>query len=222
VRKTPFADNEYYHIFNRGVEKRDIFSDDRDYQRFFLSLVLMNDEKEGLMIRWRNYQASQPNATVEKFLRSNLSEKKPLVKIISYCLNPNHYHFILKQIRNRGIEKFMQRIATGYTMYFNKKYKRSGVLFQGKFKSSHIKSNSQLLRMSVYVNCNSEIHGISPARNYKWCSFPEYIGRRQKRLCCTKVIMSHFKDVRDYENYALENTLDFKEQKEDEKTMLLE
>lgn len=216
MRKTQLANNEYYHIYNRGVDKREVFSDDKDYKRFLLSLILMNDEKEGLMIRWRNFLASHPNSSVEEFLRSNLSEKKPLVEINAYCCNPNHYHLILKQLRDRGIERFIQRIATGYTMYFNEKNKRSGVLFQGKFKAAHIKSNSQILRMSVYANCNSEIHGISSAKKYKWCGFPEYLGENTRKMCAKKVILSHFKNRKDYGEYAEENILDFRERKEDQ------
>ena len=74
-----------------------------------------------------------------------------LVEIVAYCLNPNHYHLIVKQISEKGIERFMQKIGTGYTNYFNKRYERSGALFQGKFKSIHIDSNEYLLHLSVYV-----------------------------------------------------------------------
>src|SRR5665647_740351 len=119
MRKIQLANDEYYHVFNRGVEKRDIFTSEEDYRRFFLSLILMNDEKEGLMIQWRNFKMSHPNSSVNEFLRLSLSEKKELVNFVAYCLNANHFHFILQQKGDRGIEKLMHRIATGYTMYFN-------------------------------------------------------------------------------------------------------
>jgi putative transposase len=222
MRKVQFANNQYYHIFNRGVDKRDVFVEERDYQRFYLSLTLMNDEKNGLMIGWRNYKESHSNASVDEFLRLSLSERKKLVEIVSFCLNPNHYHFILEQILDRGIEKFMHRIATGYTRYFNDKYHRSGSLFQGVFKAYQMKSNSQLLRMLVYVGCNSEIHGLCSAVDYKWCSFSEYFMKKNKQLCNTKIISSHFRNDRDYQGYAKENIADFREVKEDEKSILLE
>jgi len=219
MRKIQLANNEYYHIFNRGVEKRDIFTSEEDYKRFFLSLILMNDEKEGLMIQWRNFKMSHPNLSVDEFLRLSLSEKKELVNFVAYCLNANHFHFILQQKSDRGIEKLMHRIATGYTMYFNERNHRSGSLFQGSFKATHIEPNN-FLRMSVYVNCNSEIHGIHPAKSYKWCSFPEYLGKESNQLCKKEVILSQFKNSQEYLEYAVENIADFRERKQDEKLWL--
>ena len=120
--RTKFAKDEYYHIYNRGVEKRKIFLDVYDYERFIITLELMNDEQDGLMILWRDYKETKPNAQIKDFLRLNLrKERKKLVEIICYCLNQNHYHLILKQISERGVERFMQRLGTGHTMYFNKK-----------------------------------------------------------------------------------------------------
>ena len=216
MRKAPLVNDNYYHIYNRGVDKRNIFGDDRDYERFILSMILMNDEQEGLMIRWRNYAASHKNASIDEFLRSNLSERKKLVEIIAYCCNPNHFHFVFKQLRDKGIEKFIQRISTGYTMYFNKRYHRSGVLFQGKFKSSHLKSEGSLLRMAVYVSCNSEIHKIREAKNYPWCSFPHHIGKTSNTFVNDKEFKEEFKNTKDLEEYAKENIKDFQMRKQDE------
>jgi len=81
-----------------------------------------------------------------------LNKVDKLVDVVCYCLNSNHYHMILKQKSNDGIKKFMHKLGTSYTMYFNKKLKRSGSLFQGKFKSIHIDSNEYLLYLSAYVN----------------------------------------------------------------------
>jgi len=156
-RKTKFTNEQCYHAFNRGVDKRKIFLDQKDYERFLLSMILLNDETDGLMIQWRDYSKLNPKVKPSEFLRLNLRSagKKPLVEIIAYCLNPNHYHFILKQLAEKGIEKFMQKIGTSYTMYFNQKYKRSGSLFQGTFKSVHIDPDDYLLYLSAYVNKNN-------------------------------------------------------------------
>ena len=110
----------------------------------------------------------------------------------------------------------MQKLGNSYTKYFNEKYQRNGSLFQGTFKSSHLKSDSQLLRMSVYVNCNSEIHNVSSASKYKWCGFPEYLGNADSRFCAKKDILGHFRSRKDYREYAGENILDFRERKEDQ------
>ena len=223
MRKYPLVENEYYHIYNRGGDKRNIFSSDKDFCRFLLSMNLLNDEQDGLMIKWRDFQKNNPGrAVLSDFLTSDVRKRKPLVEINAFSLLSNHYHFITKQKLDRGIERFMQKLGNSYTKYFNEKYDRNGALFQGKFKSTRIASTGQLLRMSVYVNCNSEIHGISSARNCKWCGFPEYLNEREKGLCDKKTIISHFRNKKDYQNYAEENIKDFQERKEDEKSMLLE
>jgi len=211
MRKKPLIENEYYHIYNRGVDKREIFHDESDYQRFLKCIQEFNCE-------------NPIGSLYEKYLREKKTEMEiespPIVEIIAYCLNPNHFHLILKQIGGKGIEKFMQKIGIGYTMYFNQKYDRSGSLFQGKFKSTHIGSTSQLLRLSVYVNCNSEIHKIHPAKNYHWCGFPEYIGKNKSGICKKEIITSQFRNNNDYHSYANENIIDFQREKEDQKLTL--
>jgi len=216
MRKTEFAENEFYHIYNRGVDKRKIFLDESDFSRFWLYLNLLNDQRDGIMDQWKNYKRDSKNPTLEEFKRRELSSRRPLVEIVAYCFNPNHYHFIFKQKVKKGIEKFMHKIGTGYTNYFNLKRKRIGSLFQGSFKASHIKSNELLLYLSVYVNCNSEVHGIAKAENYRWCSFPDYIGKRKEGLCKTKEILEQFKNFEEYLDFAVENIRDQKQRKDDD------
>ncbi|MDO8529619.1 MAG: transposase [bacterium] len=219
MRKAQLANDECYHIFNRGVDKRKIFSDTNDYERYILSMILMNDEQDGLMIRWRNFKKSHTGVSLDEFLRLNLSERKKLVEIIAYCCNPNHYHFILKQLRGKGIERFMQKIATGYTMYFNEKKHRSGSLFQGRFKSTHIDNNDLLLHLSVYVNFNSEIHGIEKAEKYRWCSLPDYMKiRKDDTISVNKsIVLDQFTDTNAYKEFSTLYVKYFKERKADEK-----
>jgi len=140
--KMPFVTNEYYHIWNRGVDKRDLFSDYSDINRFVKTINGLNsfDHVNKLLIL------------------SSDSMKSDLVEIVSYCINKNHYHFILKQKVDGGISKFMHKFSTSYTNYFNAKEKRSGSLFQGRFKSKHIDSNEYLLWLFVYVNLNNYVH----------------------------------------------------------------
>lgn len=130
----------------------------------------------------------------------------PLVEIIAYCLNPNHYHLILKQVSERGIEKFMHKVSTGYTNYFNKKNERSGSLFQGPFKAIHVDSNEYLLYLSAYVNRNHFIHSyedkgaklpngsLAPLDGWKYCSAPDYLGKRSGTLCNKDVVLGQFED----------------------------
>ncbi|HBB37004.1 MAG: hypothetical protein A2374_01900 [Candidatus Moranbacteria bacterium RIFOXYB1_FULL_44_23] len=220
MRKVQFIKDQYYHIFNRGIDKRKIFLDDFDYRRFLLSMRLMNDEQDGLMIRWRDHKKTYPKATVETFLRSDLRKRNPLVKIVCFSLLPNHYHFVLEQLAKNGIERFMQRVGIGFTMYFNKKYNRSGVLFQGKCKSSLIKSTHHLLYLSAYVNCNAEVHNISDAKKYPWSSLSNFLRKSKSDICNGEVIWSQFKNNKEYENFAKENVEAAKLKKEDEKLIL--
>ncbi|MEA1936934.1 MAG: transposase, partial [Patescibacteria group bacterium] len=175
MRKIKFTNNEYYHIYNRGVDKREIFCCERDFVRF---LTGMREFNNGLTREQRNYaklneselgsEASEPS--------SDSFSLAALVEIICYCLNQNHYHFILKQLAQDGISRFIHKLSTSYTNYFNKKYDRSGSLFQGKYKAIHIDTNEYLLWLSGYVNGNAEVHKIAKAEDYKWCSYQDYLG----------------------------------------------
>lgn len=220
MKTTKFANENYYHIYNRGTDKRKIFLDDGDYFRFFLSLDLVNDDRDGLMILWRDYRKNKSKAKLSDFLINEIRKRDYLVDIISYCLNPNHFHLLLKQRKDRGIERFCQKLTISYTKYFNKKNDRSGVLFQGRTKSTHINAEEMLLYMSVYVNCNCEIHGIAKANEYKWSSFAHYLGKRKDRICRPADILNQFKNRIDYGEYAKETTFEMKLRKENEKMLL--
>lgn len=201
-----FINGEYYHIYNRGVEKIDVFRGERDYRRFLKSLAEFN--------------TSEPAYKIDRANRKGLNvDKKPYVEIIAYCLNPNHFHLLLKQVVESGISEFMRKLGTGYTMYFNKKHERVGALFQGKFKSVYVKDNNHLLYLSAYINCNSEIHGIAKAEKYKWCSFGEYLSG-ERALCNKKIILSQFRDREEYGLYAKENATNIKEKRKMEKLII--
>lgn len=165
MRKQPLVVNEYYHIYNRGVDKRDIFLDEYDLKRFVESIIEFNSiEGIGSLANLRKSK-TEPKAL----------SKESLVAIVAYCFNPNHFHFILKQSVDGGIAKFMQKIQAGYTYYFNVKYKRSGSLFQGTFKSQHIGSENYFNKIIAYVNNNYEVHDIpEDKKDYIFASDFEY------------------------------------------------
>jgi len=208
-RRQVFAIGEYYHIFNRGVEKRKIFNYAKDYLRFLDCLVYFNTEKPSWIV----------NDMRESGIDARPKDDERLVDLIAYCLNSNHFHLLLKQNKEKGITDFMKKLCTGYAMYFNKKYEHSGVLFQGRFQSVHIDSNDQLLYVSAYINGNSQIHGIASAENYPWCSFPEYLGKPGIG-CLRDSISGQFKNSNDYKTFCLDKIVGMKERKKNEKYLL--
>ena len=221
TRRINFANDEFYHIFNRGVDKRDIFSNARDYDRFLVSMDLLNDKADGLMIEWRDYKKGNPKKSLDDFLKGTFSKREPLVEILAYCLNPNHYHFILKQIEDRGIERFLHKLGTSHTKYFNKKNKRIGALFQGVFKSVHIDSNEYLLYLSAYVNKNNFIHGYSPDDSWPYSSLVDYLDARKNGLVKNKgIILGQFDNISQYKKFLNNNARHFKEKKELERYLL--
>lgn len=222
MRKTAFANGEYYHIFNRGVDKREIFSCVKDYERFLLAMDLLNDDHDGLMIEWRDYKKSKSEAKLDDFLKLGFRKREPVVEIIAYCLNPNHYHFILKQVADKGIENFMHKIGISYTKYFNKKNKRSGALFQGKFKATHIDSNEYLLYLSTYVNKNNFIHGYSKDDSWPYSSLYVYMGKRKDKLVNEDVVLGQFRNMDECKEFIKENALHMREKKELERYLIEE
>lgn len=214
VRKVQFANGEFYHIYNRGTDKRPIFSDTTDLIRFIQSMQEFNSLNPIGSIYEHCRVRNQFGSKASKSEKKNKNKNEILVNIVAYCLNPNHYHFILQQVLDKGIEKFMQRLGTGYTKYFNNKEDRSGSLFEGKFQSVHIDSNEYLLHVSVYVNLNDCVHDFgSKASKYpemttikSISSWNEYMGKTDNRLCEKGNILDQFKNKKEYQTFA-ENTL---------------
>lgn len=207
MRKVNFAIGEHYHVFNRGVDKRDVFSNQSDLNRFFQSMQEFNSIEPIGSIYENSFNKEKPQ------LGSSTSK---LVNFIAYCLNPNHFHFILEQVSEKGIEKFMQRLGTGYSKYFNNKYKRSGSLFQGRFKSVHIDSNEYLLHLSAYVNLNDRQLGSSTSK-LSMSSWKEYIGENKDTFCEKDIILGQFESKEEYEKFALSSLEDIKKRKGQEK-----
>ena len=208
-RKVNFVEGEYYHVYNRGVDKRSIFNDNKDTNRFFQSMMEFN-VKDPIGSIYENSLLKEDN------LKPN-----PLVSFIAYCLNPNHYHFILTPMIEKGLESFMQRLGTGYTLYFNNKNKRSGSLFQGNFKASHIDSNEYLLHVSAYVNLNDKTHQLGgETSKLVRSSWNEYIEAHPSNGICDKnIILEQFKNFTEYKDFALSSLEDILERKEAEKEL---
>ena len=159
MRRQPFITGEYYHIYNRGVDKRNVFNSRKDLERFLESIKEFNRIEAIGSIR-------NKRKNLQTVLKALSGSKKPLVSFVVYCLNPNHFHFVLKQLMDGGIAKFMQKLQAGYTYYFNVKYSRTGALFQGTFKSQIMANENYFNKTIGYVNKNYQVHFIPKNKSY--------------------------------------------------------
>jgi len=202
MRKHKFAPGEYYHLYNRGVDKRKIILDEYDLERFLESITEFNTlETIGSI-----YELS--------FLKNRLgtpTTRSKLVSLIAYCINPNHFHLLITPLVENGVEKFMQKIG-GYTRYFNERHKRNGVLFQSKFKSKHVLDNRYLTHLSAYINMNNRNQLGAPTTKLSKSSLEEYV-ENEKGLCKPDIVLEQSESGKDYFKFALEAWQNTKERK---------
>ena len=145
MRDVPFSIGEWYHCYNRGIEKCVVFKDVRDYHRFLEILYLANSE---LPLR-------RDDIGVHKFEEIlKMPRGKKLVSIGAFCLMPNHFHLVLKEVSEGGITAFMRKVGTAYTLYFNARYGRTGNLFLKPFRSLHVSNDRYFQYLINYVHCN--------------------------------------------------------------------
>src|SRR3990167_10503143 len=143
IRKIPFASGEFYHLYNPGNSKQKIFHNAEDYARFMGLLYACNQEEN---FKIDNLSKGESLYETEK--------RSKLVSIGAYVLMPNHFHLLITNKEENNISKFMQKISTAYVMYYNKKYERTGGLFEGKFKSQHLNTDRYLKYIFSYIHLN--------------------------------------------------------------------
>ncbi|WXU00321.1 MAG: hypothetical protein Ctma_1034 [Catillopecten margaritatus gill symbiont] len=177
IRKIQLVNGEYYHVFNRGVDKRTIFTNKDELYFFFNRLQDLNNTNTSNAFRM---------CRREKRQNKNLENQTQLVKIVAYCLLPNHFHLLLQQQSDDGISKFMQRLGSSYVKLFNQKHERTGALFQGRFKATHISGDYALPSVSSYVNLNYKHHEINPKEQLVKSSIFEYLGTELGEYICDK------------------------------------
>jgi REP element-mobilizing transposase RayT len=208
IRTIDFVNGEYYHVFNRGVDKRIIFTNKNQQYFFFRRLKILNTIDSSK--RFNN----QRNKHKE---RETAGHGEQLVSIVAYCLLPNHFHLLLKQNVDNGISKFMQRLGTSYTMFFNNQEKRTGGLFQGKFKATHLSGEYALPSVSTYVNLNYKHHGIDPKMQLAKSSLFEYLNTELGENVCDKneisEIIEEVGGLNEYKNYLKQASISFADNK---------
>ncbi|CAC9434910.1 hypothetical protein BHECKSOX2_542 [Bathymodiolus heckerae thiotrophic gill symbiont] len=213
-RDIEFVTNEYYHVFNRGIDKRDIFMDKNDLYFFFKRLNDLNRVNHS-----DAYKHSRNRKDVE------INEDK-LVEIVAYCLLPNHFHLLLKQKNDKGISKFMHRLGASYVNFFNKKYKRAGGLFQSRFKAKHLSGEYALPIVASYVNLNYKHHHINPKENLVKSSVFEYFGNELgDRICSADEIngvIAEIGSLDDYQDFAKNASQVFIDNKKSQHLLLLD
>jgi len=220
MRKVQFTKGNFYHIYNRGVEKRTIFENDNDKWRFLQGLFLFNDETTTSQLLWKleRERGKVTFGVLRDFLKTKGEPREPLVRILADCLMPNHYHLLLEEIKDNGISRFMHKLGTGYTEYFNNKYNRVGSLFQGPFKAILIDNEKYLQYLLIYINVVNPGELIEPhlreigvknidkvmrfAEKYLWSTNQEYLNKRKSIIIEKGLLGEIFSDPKYYREFA--------------------
>jgi putative transposase len=204
-RLIPIATNEIYHVFNRGVASQPIFFGKRDYDRAVESFLYYKNIN--LSLKYSRF-LSLPIKERSELLEKLAKEKNFLVEIISYCFMPNHFHFLLRQIRDDGIAKFIGNFTNSYTRYLNTRLERAGPLFTGKFKAVRIETQEQLLHVSRYIHLNPYtsfvVKSIEGLKDYPHSSFPEYLNNAKSSFYNRNIIISEFKNFKSYKQFVFD------------------
>lgn len=180
-----FREGSYYHVFNRGVEKRTIFQSRRDFQRFLSTMVYYtHDQPIPFAI---NERLGLPHETLP--IPANPEGLMERIKIVAYCLMPNHYHLLVKELIGGGTSRFLSDLQNSYTKYFNKKHERVGVLFQGTFKAKEITDEPSLRQLTRYIHLNplvsrrSNPEGLmEKPQEWLYSSYPEWINLKNPHI----------------------------------------
>jgi putative transposase len=204
IRAVPFVQSEFYHIYNRGNGKKEIFHDREDYNRFIALLYACNQispfKSDNLLSNQSPIDATRSDA---------------IVAIGAYCLMPNHFHLLLTQCADGGISKFMQKLSTAYTMYYNKKYNHSGGMFEGKFKAEHCNTDNYLKYMFSYIHLNPlklfdrnwKTSGLKDREttiklltSYEYSSYLDFVGvtRKSAKILNTSAFPNYFPNNQEF------------------------
>ena len=201
------SEGEIYHIYNRGVEKRMIFVDDHDRWRFITLLLLLQGESDTDKIS-RLVFLVQHRMLDKDVFKKVLNNRH--IELIGFCLMPNHFHLILREIQEGGISKFMQRLLNAYTKYFNIRHRRSGHLFGGRFQAAHVDTNEYFLYLSAYLHLNSrELKGWRGREaSYTWSSFQDFVAQnRWGNFLKPEIILEQFDSGKEYKKFVVETPI---------------
>ncbi len=205
-RKIIFENENLYHIMNRGVNENDIFRNNKDHQRFLES---MNFFRFNPSMQFSDFVKLPGNLKADRLIKIGQTNK-PLVEFLAFSLMPNHYHLIMKQLRENGIQTFMRIFQNSYARYFNIRHDRRGHLFQSAFKAILIESDEQLVHTSRYIHLNpvsSSLIGIGELDKYPLTSFPHYLNNNIHDFINIKTVLDYFNGSTDvYKKFVYDQT----------------
>jgi len=221
-RKTIFVNNQFYHIYNRIVEKKEVFLQKRIVERAILTLNYYQYKNPVIKLSYFLSQSKQN----QKLILNNLKQKnEKLVDIIAYCFMPNHYHLQVKQLITNGISTFISKFQNSFTKYFNTLNKRIGHLFEGPFKAKIILSEEEFIHINRYIHLNPYtsflVKDINNLKNYSWSSILEYLNKQRGGFCNKEIIFSYFKTKKRYWKF-LADQADYQRKLNQIKNLLLE
>ena len=214
LRKDPFITGEYYHIYNRGIDKRVIFKSKKDYERFIMLMYLANSDQSFRLDELLNRQ----NKILNEILI--IDKGKVIISIGAWCLMTNHFHILVRQEVDGGITKFMRKLGVGYSMFFNIKYDRKGALFGGLFKSKLIGVDDNYMRqLLAYIHINpleikfpeweniieKSSFGMKDfLEKYPYSSYTDYIGKEriEKNLINTQSFPEYFQSKKSFKDFV--------------------
>jgi len=213
------ANGQIYHVYNRSIGKENIFNNNRHNWR---ALDLLDYYRFSHRKRYSHFKALS-NIEKKNYF-SKIEKSAPLVEIYVFALMPNHFHFLLKQLRDKGISKFLSNFQNSFAKYFNLKNSRTGSLFQNMFKAKIIENERDLLNVSRYIHLNPVDSFIIQAEeliNYSWTSFSSYFGKNSLKFVSTDFILNMFRSKGDYKRFTF-NEDDYKKEMKKIRRFLLE
>ncbi|MBI2011186.1 transposase [Candidatus Daviesbacteria bacterium] len=203
-RKVVLANDQIYHIFNRAIDRQTIFNTRWEYGRAVEAFRFCRFAD--LPFRF-SHLLNLPEGDRQRVIQDLNQNKEKLVDIIAFCIMPNHFHFILKQLKDNGISKFISNFTNSYTKYFNTKHERKGHLFEGLFKAVLVETDEQLIHLSRYIHLNpvaSFLVKVGDLENHPWSSFPEYLNLTSDNLCQKEVVLGYFSSIEAYKQFVLD------------------
>ena len=179
-----YGSDEYYHLYNRGVNKQEIFREPNDYY-YFLSLLKRHLSD--------NSETDSSGRPVKKYSKE--------IELVAFCLLPNHFHMLVYLIEPTGIVDLMRSVMTAYTMYFNRKYKRTGTLYEGRFLASRITNEAYLWHVSRYIHLNALDNSVD-FKTYDYSSIAYFLGKKHASWMHENRLVEAEKDRREYSEFV--------------------